>query len=138
MVISSDVPDNLFPGILEALLVQHDACQGLLHCFEQEKVGRCQIQQIGQVLQHSDPFHPPLHTGSHMDQRIVPVELPLLLGHGRPLIVKVLQELAKGLDGVGGIDGGSPAGDIVHVDEATRDKKHHDHLFGPADVHLHL
>ncbi len=30
-VIGGDVPDDPFPGVLEALLVQRDARQGLLH-----------------------------------------------------------------------------------------------------------
>jgi hypothetical protein len=65
------------------------------------------------------------------------VEPLLLLGHGRSLLLKVLQEIAQGLDGVSGIDG-SAAGADVQEDEATWVKKFHDHLFGLADMPLRL
>ncbi len=56
-----------------------------------------------------------------MDWRIIPVEPPLLLGHGGLLLLEMFQELAQDLDGVGGVDGGAP-GDDVRIDEAARIK----------------
>jgi hypothetical protein len=40
------------------------------------------------------------------------VEPLLLLGHGRSLLLKVLQEIAQGLDGVSGIDGSAAWADV--------------------------
>jgi hypothetical protein len=49
------------------------------------------------------------------------MEPPLLLGHGRPLPLKVVHELAQDLDGVGVIERGAP-GDDVGIDETLRIK----------------
>ncbi len=72
------------------------------------------------MLQDLDPLrrHPLFHAGGRMHRRIVPVEPPLLRGHGGPLLLKMLKEGAQDLDGVGGVDGGPP-GDDVRVDEAA-------------------
>ncbi len=56
-----------------------------------------------------------------MDRRVVPVEPPLLRGHGGPLLLKMFQEGAQGLDGVGGVDGGAP-GDDVRVEQPRKSK----------------
>jgi hypothetical protein len=62
-----------------------------------------------------------------MDWCIVPMEPPLLLGHGGPLL-EVVHEHDKDLDGVGavdgggGVDGGAPWDDMC-IDEAPRVKK---------------
>ncbi len=79
------------------------------------------------MLQHLDLLrrHPFLHAGGHMDRRIVPVDPPLLLGHGGPLLLKMLQEGAQDLYGVGTIDRGAP-GDNMCIDHAARVKKRHD------------
>jgi hypothetical protein len=42
MVVGGDGPGNPFPGILETLLVQRDACQGLRHS-PKRKVSQSQI-----------------------------------------------------------------------------------------------
>jgi hypothetical protein len=51
------------------------------------------------MFQHLDPLcrHPVLHTGSLVNCHVVPAKPPLLLGHGRPLLLEVLQELLQGL-----------------------------------------
>ncbi len=64
-----------------------------------------------------------------MDCRTVPVVLSLLLCHGGPLCLEMLQELSQGLDSGGGIDGGT-TGDDEGIDKAPRVEKCHDHLFG--------
>jgi hypothetical protein len=69
--------------------------------------------------------------------RIVPVKPSLLLGHSRPLLLEVLQELAHGLDDEVGVNGGT-LGNKVYVDEALSVQKHHDYLFGPVGVHSGL
>ncbi len=134
-VISGDGSDDPFPGGLQAVLVQGGPRQGLLHSPKQEKVGRCQIQQIGRVLQDLDPLrrHPLFHAGSRMDRRVVPVEPPLLCGHGGPLLLKMLQEGAQDLDGVSGVDRGA-SGDDMGIDHPTQIEKRHDHLLGPTGV----
>jgi hypothetical protein len=68
-----------------------------------------------------------------MDKCVVPVDLPLLRGHGGPLLLKMFQEGAQDLDGVDGIDRGAP-GDDMGIDHPTRIEKRHDHLHGPTDV----
>jgi hypothetical protein len=107
---------------------------------KQEKVGQCQVWGIGQVLQCLEPFlhHLLFYFGSSIctvDWCIVPVKLPLLLGHEGTLLLEVLQELVQDLNGVVGVDGGT-SGDDVHIDEAPWLKKHHEHLFGLAGMHL--
>jgi hypothetical protein len=102
-----DGSDDPFPGVLEAVLVLGDTCQGLLYSPEQKKVRRCQIWQTVWMLQHLDPLcrHPFLHAGGHLDWRVVPVEPPLLLGYGGHILLHMLHELALGHGGVGGADG---------------------------------
>ncbi len=51
--------------------------------------------------------------------------------------VKMLQEGAQDLDGVGGVDGGAP-GDDMGIDHPTRIEKRHDHLLGPTGINLSL
>jgi hypothetical protein len=117
------VPGDPFPDILDTPLVQCDAHQGLLYSPKQEKVSQRQIQRKRQMLQHLDPLcrYPLLLTGSSMVWFIVAAEPPLLLSHDGPLL-KMLQELAQGLDSVGDVDGGTLR-DYVGMDEAPQVKK---------------
>jgi hypothetical protein len=87
------------------------------------------------VLQDLDPLrrHPLFHAGGRMDRRVVPVEPPLLCGHGGPLLLKMLHEGAQDLDGVGGVDRGAP-GDDMGIDHPRRIEKRHDHLLGATGV----
>jgi hypothetical protein len=41
-----------------------------------------------------------------------------MLGHGRALFLKMLQELAQGLDGVGGADGSTLGDNMYGIDDA--------------------
>ncbi len=66
------------------------------------------LQQLDHVR-----CHPLLHAGGHMAWHIVPLEPPLMLGHGRALCLKMIQELAQGLDGVGGADGSTLGDNMV-------------------------
>ncbi len=68
-----------------------------------------------------------------MDRRIVPMEPPLLLGHGGHLLLKMLQEGDQDFDGVCGVDRGAPGGNMC-IDHAARVKKRHNHLLGPAGI----
>ncbi len=78
----------------------------------------------GRMLQHLDPLHrhPLLQAGGCMDRCIVPMEPPLLLGHGGHLLLKMLQEGDQDLDCVGGVDRGAPGGNMC-IDHAARVKK---------------
>jgi len=53
-LLGGDAPGDPFPGVLEAVLVQAEASQLLLHFSEEEEVRRSQTWRIGGMLQQLD------------------------------------------------------------------------------------
>ncbi len=93
-LVSADVSEDPFPGLLHALRGQPKASQLLLHPPEQEIVRRSQIRRIGRVLQDLDVVggKPILHYGGGVDRSIVPMKEPVLGHHLGSLLPQVPHE----------------------------------------------
>jgi hypothetical protein len=119
--------------LLEAVLIQGEAGQLLLHPPEQEGIRWSQVRQIGGGGESAEAFGCGgwRTTSSHWRQyerASCPNGNPFLLDHLWPLL-QMHREFAQGLGDVVGIDGGAPGHD-VGVDQQ--------HLFRPAGMHLAL
>ncbi len=129
-LVSGDTSRDPFQLLLEAVLVQGDACQLLLHAPKQEEVCWREIRHIGRVVEDLDVMgnEPILDDGGGVDRGIVPMEKPRLLSHHRPLLSEMPHEDVKDLHDVRGVYGGAP-GDDVRIDEALAVEKGEQHLF---------